>query len=81
MTPMAGLVCVECGCVSEGDARGWKAHTVWADEGPDDEIVFCPECHEREFEVGRERSATASCSRETATANHRGRTTCSARRP
>jgi len=44
--------------------HGWKAHTVWADEGPEDEIAFFwPECHECELEAVDEWSATASCSR------------------
>jgi hypothetical protein len=41
------LVCVECGLVSEGDARGWRAFLT-DDDKP---AVYCPPCAEREFDT------------------------------
>jgi hypothetical protein len=37
------LPCAECGRLDDGE-RGWQAHFVPADEGPEDELVVrCPE--------------------------------------
>jgi hypothetical protein len=44
------LVCAECGQIAEAEARGWRAHLVWADEGPprDELVLLCPDCAQRE---------------------------------
>jgi hypothetical protein len=39
------LVCVECGLVSEGNARGWRAFLTDDDQA----AIYCPDCAEREF--------------------------------
>jgi hypothetical protein len=45
------LWCSECGCVSEGDALGWRAYLgSETDDGPVEALPFCPDCAEREFE-------------------------------
>ena len=41
------LQCVECGRVSGENERGWTAHVT--DDEPEEVVVFCPECDEREF--------------------------------
>ena len=47
----AQLVCVECGAVACGGARGWRAVLADDEEDPPPEIVaYCPECAEREFD-------------------------------
>jgi hypothetical protein len=46
------LECAECGAKSEGDAVGWRAGFVSADEAEAEVIVFCPDCFAREFQSG-----------------------------
>jgi hypothetical protein len=41
------LECVECGRVSGEDERGSTAHLT--DDKPEEVVVFCSECDEREF--------------------------------
>ena len=43
------LQCEECGRVSRESERGWTAHLT--DDEPEEVVVFCPECDEREFAV------------------------------
>jgi hypothetical protein len=45
------LVCEECGCVSDDDARGWSAYLAEDVEGvaPTSVATFCPECAAEEF--------------------------------
>ena len=39
------LGCVECGCTSDQEARGWRTHLTF-----DDELAtYCPSCAEAEF--------------------------------
>jgi hypothetical protein len=41
------LQCIECGRVSRENERGWTAHLK--DDEPEEVVIFCPECDEREF--------------------------------
>jgi hypothetical protein len=43
------LRCAECLAESEGNAVGWRAGFVSADEKQAEVIAFCPDCFEREF--------------------------------
>jgi hypothetical protein len=48
--------CAECGSESDDDARGWVAllgYDPREDEFPS-AFVFCPDCAQREFELGPE---------------------------
>ena len=47
----ARIQCVECGRVSRENERGWTAHLT--DDEPEEVVVFCRECDEREFGEGR----------------------------
>ena len=38
------LVCEECGCASEDEARGWEGHLAQEDDGSDTVAIFCPTC-------------------------------------
>ena len=45
------LVCEECGCSSDEEARGWVAFLAEDAEGvePTSVATFCPECAAEEF--------------------------------
>jgi hypothetical protein len=45
------LICAECGCASDRDARGWAAFTGEDADGiePTIVVVMCPVCAAREF--------------------------------
>jgi hypothetical protein len=55
MTNDAPLRCVECGRKAPPDARGWRAYLTYDGEP----VTYCPECAEREFEVGQRGVETA----------------------
>jgi hypothetical protein len=47
------LVCVECGCVSDEEASGWRAYRedVPGEDEPASVAIFCPICAAREFDA------------------------------
>jgi hypothetical protein len=44
------LQCVECGRDSRENERGWTAHLTVDEDEPVEVVVYCPDCHEREFQ-------------------------------
>lgn len=46
------LVCVECGCVSDSEADGWRAYRedLPREDDPPSVAIFCPMCAAREFD-------------------------------
>lgn len=34
----------ECGCASDGEARGWEGHLARDEDGSDSVAIFCPDC-------------------------------------
>jgi hypothetical protein len=38
------LFCKECGCDSDGEARGWEAHLACEDDGATSVVIICPVC-------------------------------------
>ena len=50
------MVCAECGCVADDEARGWQGYRedLPDEEEPPSVALFCPACAAREFGVGRE---------------------------
>jgi hypothetical protein len=47
------LICAECGCLADEEARGWRAYR---DDVPGDEelpsvALFCPPCAATEFDA------------------------------
>jgi hypothetical protein len=51
VTKAFGLVCIECGALSDLRAEGWRAYLAFLQE--EDElpgvVVFCPRCAALEF--------------------------------
>ena len=47
------LQCLECGAVSDEDARGWRAYIGggFDDDDPLEVGIYCPACSEREFQA------------------------------
>ena len=43
------LVCEECGCESDLEARGWEGHRALEDDGTESVLFFCPRCVNEEF--------------------------------
>jgi hypothetical protein len=44
------LECIECGEISEGSARGWRAFLTDAEEEPAEVAVYCEACAGDEFD-------------------------------
>jgi hypothetical protein len=44
------LQCVECGRDSRENERGWTADLTGDEDEPVEVVVYCPDCHEREFQ-------------------------------